>query len=72
MQFVHAIEVSDSIYDRPTKPYVSSEECDMWINAELIRTIETTDMGCFIVTEDACYLVDKVADNIHDVLQTEM
>lgn len=68
MQFVHAIEaqkkISDENYDKPT-------ECDMWINAELIHTIETTDTECFITTEDACYLVDKVAESIQDVLKIE-
>ena len=68
MQFVHAIEaqkkISEDCYDKPT-------ECDMWINAELIHTIETTDTECFVTTEDACYLIDKVADSIQDVLEME-
>ena len=68
MQFVHVVEaqkkISEDCYDKPT-------ECNMWINAELILTIETTDTECFITTEDACYLVDKVADSIQDVLKIE-
>ena len=68
MQFVHAIEmqekISEDCYDKPT-------ECSMWINEELIRTIETTDTECYVTTEDACYMIDKVAESIQDILNAE-
>lgn len=64
MQFVHASsmqrKISEDCYDVPL-------QCDMWINAELIRTIEMIDDECYATTKNCCYLIDKVAEKIQDI-----
>ena len=66
MQFVHAssmqMKISVDCYDVPT-------QCDMWINAERIHTIETIDEECYATTKNACYLIDGFSSDMEELFR---
>ena len=67
MQFVHASsmqrKIGEDCYDVPL-------QCDMWINAELIRTIEIIEEDCFAYTKDGCYLIDGFCSDMEELFRT--
>ena len=66
MQLVHASsmqrKISNDCYDVPL-------QCDMWINAELICTIETVEEDWFAYTKDGCYLIDGFSSDMEELFR---